>query len=329
MAGDGDNGQMLALARACLLRWPLPESATVRLVNVSENATFRVEAPAAGLGWALRVHRPGYHALGAIRSELAWSQALRGGGIIATPAAIAGRDGGYVQTVPGPVRGEHRHVTLYDWEAGTEPLEMDLAAFAAIGAAAARLHNHARDWRPPNGFERPRWDFDTTLGATPRWGRWRDGIGITDEIAAVFERTRGHIRHRLQRFGSGPDRFGLIHGDMRPANVLLHDGKLTVLDFDDCGFSWFLYDAAAAVSFFEHKPAAASCLAAWLEGYRGVRQLTAADEAELPTFVMLRRLLLIAWLGSRRGTGLAHALGAGYTQAAVPMCQDYLRRMPV
>ena len=38
--------------------------------------------------------------------------------------------------------------------------------------------------------------------------------------------------------------------------------------------------------------------AAWVEGYRAVAPLSAEDEAELPTFVMLRRLLLVAWIGS-------------------------------
>ncbi len=37
---------------------------------------------------------------------------------------------------------------------------------------------------------------------------------------------------------------------------------------------------------------------AWVEGYRSLAPLAADDEAELDTFVMLRRLLLVAWIGS-------------------------------
>ena len=44
----------------------------------------------------------------------------------------------------------------------------------------------------------------------------------------------------------------MIHGDLRLANLLV-DGETTkVIDFDDCGFGWLMYDCATTVSFFEH-----------------------------------------------------------------------------
>jgi Ser/Thr protein kinase RdoA (MazF antagonist) len=42
---------------------------------------------------------------------------------------------------------------------------------------------------------------------------------------------------------------------MRLANVL-HDGPKTyVIDFDDCGYSWYLYDLATALTLIEDAPA--------------------------------------------------------------------------
>jgi Ser/Thr protein kinase RdoA (MazF antagonist) len=60
-------------------------------------------------------------------------------------------------------------------------------------------------------------------------------------------------------------------------------------------------------------------------GYRRVRELTAADEAEIPTFIMLRRLLLVAWIGTRRDTDLAKSMGIGYSEGTVALCEKYLR----
>ena len=58
----------------------------------------------------------------------------------------------------------------------------------------------------------------------------------------------------------------VVKGDKR---IILVDGEaVKVLDFDDCGFSWHLYDAATAVSFFEHEPQVPELMAAWAEGYR-------------------------------------------------------------
>jgi hypothetical protein len=51
-----------------------------------------------------------------------------------------------------------------------------------------------------------------------------------------------------------------------------------------------------------------------------------AEEDEIPTFMMLRRLLLVAWVGSHAGTALARSLGASYTDQTVALCADYLGR---
>ncbi len=65
--------------------------------------------------------------------------------------------------------------------------------------------------------------------------------------------------------------------------------------------------------------------AAWVEGYRSVAPLTAEDEAELATFVMLRRLLLVAWIGSHHTFATEAAeLGAGFTAGTCELAEAYL-----
>ena len=87
--------------------------------------------------------------------------------------------------------------------------------------------------------------------------------------------------------------------------LLVHEGDVRVIDFDDCGFGWFLYDAATAVSFIEHRPDVDELMQAWLEGYRRVGAVSAVEENELWTFIMLRRMNLFAWIGSHSTTELA------------------------
>jgi len=114
--------------------------------------------------------------------------------------------------------------------------------------------------------------------------------------------------------------------DMRVANLLVDGDTLSVIDFDDCGFSWFLYDCATTVSFFEESPEVPALIEAWVRGYRRVGTLSAEDEAEIDTFVMLRRLLLVAWIGSHSETELAQSMGVAYTQTTLPLCERYLSR---
>ncbi len=101
----------------------------------------------------------------------------------------------------------------------------------------------------------------------------------------------------------------LVHADMRVANLLVDGDTLSVIDFDDCGFSWYLYDFAAAVSFIEHEPFIPELQAAWIAGYRTVAPLSDEECAILPVFIMLRRMLLTAWIASHSETPTAQALG--------------------
>ena len=41
---------------------------------------------------------------------------------------------------------------------------------------------------------------------------------------------------------------------MRLANLLVDGRDVSVIDFDDCGFGWFMYDLGSSVSFIEHDP---------------------------------------------------------------------------
>lgn len=317
--------RLLRLAQLALSRYDLPAGLRVRLINLSENATYLVEDVAGGTRWALRVHREGYHSPVAIQSELAWLISLKADDAAITPVPLPGRDGHLIQTVQSPGLPNPRNVVLFAWETGAEPAATNVAGFELLGETAARMHRHVHQWKRPDWFERFTWDFETTLGAKPHWGRWRDGMGMTPAIEATFAKTVDLIEKRLARFGKSQERFGLIHCDMRLANLLVDGSVVKVIDFDDAGFSWFLYDCATTVSFFEHEPEVPELLSAWVRGYRRIADLSAEDEAEIPTFVMLRRLLLVAWIGSHSETELAQSMGVEYTRGTVALCENYLK----
>ncbi len=63
---------------------------------------------------------------------------------------------------------------------------------------------------------------------------------------------------------------------------------------------------------------------AWLAGYRTVAPVGAEDEAMMPVFVMLRRLLLMAWIASHNETATAQALGAVHTEGTIAMGERFL-----
>jgi Ser/Thr protein kinase RdoA (MazF antagonist) len=322
-----DQAAIERLASLAIAPYGLEPESTVRLINVSENWTYRVDEPGSGRTFALRVHRPGYHTAEEIASELEWIDALREDEAVETAHAVRALDGSRVCQVATDDLGE-RNVVLFEWLTGDmpDPDGYDLMpGFHTLGTVSARMHEHARAWERPGWFRRFAWDYDTTLGRSGHWGRWQDGLGMDGEEAGVLGRLDSAIRARLEAYGRGPERFGLVHADIRLANLLVDGPHVRVIDFDDCGFSWFMYDFATAVSFIEDHPQVPELKQAWVDGYRSVAPLHPADEAELDTFVMLRRLLLVAWIGSHHEFATEAAeLGAGFTEGSCALAERYL-----
>jgi Ser/Thr protein kinase RdoA (MazF antagonist) len=214
---------------------------------------------------------------------------------------------------------------LFEWLDGTTPDAEDIASFRRLGAICATLHGHARSWRRPPGFTRLTWDCDQFIGPQGRAGRWQDGLGVGREELELLSRLEETIRRRLEAYGRGPDRFGLTHNDLRLANLLIDDERTLVIDFDDCGDSWYMNDWATAVSMIEHHPKLPAMQEAWVDGYRSVAPLSHEDEAELPTFVMLGRLFFVAWVGSHHTWAPEAAeLGADYTAGTCQLAEVYL-----
>jgi Ser/Thr protein kinase RdoA (MazF antagonist) len=308
-----------------LSRWDLPPDTAVALLNLSENATFALET-GRGADLVLRVHRVGYCSADEIRSELAWIMALRRDRVD-TARPVPGRDGEFVQRLESPSGKPPRHAVAFERLAGSEPNPRSNAVpwFERLGELTASMHRHAKAWQLPEGFHRKRWDMDAMVGPRGYWGPWRAAIGLDPAGTKILEAALGLIRRRIEAFGAGPERFGLVHADLRLANLLADDGQLRIIDFDDCGFSWFMYDFATAVSFIEQDPQVPALLEAWIRGYRKIATLGRPEVEEIPTFVALRRILLCAWLASHSEVPLASQLGAAYTHGTVTMAEELLR----
>lgn len=287
-----------AFARAALPSYGRGSEAPLRLLSLSENATWLVDDDRP---LVLRVHRPDYHTQEAVESELDWVEAIRRDTPIAVPAPVAASDGRRVVSVA--VGGLALLVDAMAFVPGA-PADQAPGAFdvEGLGRIAGQLHQHASAWLRPAGFTRFRWDLDAIVGPDARWGDWRAFPGLTRGGRAAIERAASRVAQRVEAFGETPDRFGLIHGDLSQPNLLVDAaggrGTITVLDFDDCGWSWFLADLAAVVASIDDPREAGRAVEAWLRGYGAVRPLPAEHLAMIPTFLMLRRIQLLAWYAS-------------------------------
>ncbi|MFD7011095.1 phosphotransferase enzyme family protein [Rhodococcus jostii] len=307
-------------ARASLPKYGL-ERASLTLLSYSENATYLAELD--GERSVVRVHRPGYNSLAEVESELAWMESVRSDSAIRTPAVRLAGDGNSVVAIEHA--GETRLVDVFEFIPGISAEDACSGiSFSDLGAVTASLHQHVQAWTPPAKFVRFRWDLDSMLGETGRWGDWRDAPNLTQSDCEVIETAERSVRERLLRFGTGAERFGLVHADLRMSNLIVRDGEIIVIDFDDCGWSWFLTDLAAVITWNEASPTAHTTVETWLRGYLSVGQLDDAAIAEVPTFIMLRRLMITAWIGTHPESEPARTLGPHLAAETASLAQRYL-----
>jgi Ser/Thr protein kinase RdoA (MazF antagonist) len=248
--------------------------------------------------------------------------ALRADAGIETPQTFAARDGSQVGALPGT----GRLAVLFSYLEGAPPPETALVSeFERLGEITARMHRHAMRWTPPAWFRRHDWTPDTILGEGALWGRWESGIGMDAAAVGIIGRAAATIGRRLGSLARDRARFGLIHADMRLANLLVERNRTKVIDFDDCGFGWYAYDLATALSFIQERPEVPALIGAWREGYERVPRLPPDIAAEIPSFIMLRRINEIAWLGATQHVEFARSLAPRFAADSCRLAEDYLR----
>lgn len=317
------DDDFLKAAKSSFACWSIPREAGIKQISRSENAMFLITWGAER--YVMRVHRTGYHTPDGVRSELAWMKALKDDTGVETPVAVPGLNGDLLQFADYQVAGEYPMVVLFEFIDGAQPEQEDLrSAFQHLGGITAHMHAHARRWERPSYFQRQVWDYDGAFGARPNWGDWRTGYHMDRGGRRIVECADAKMKARLHAYGTRPDRFGLIHSDFRLANLLISNGETKVLDFDDCGFGWFMYDAASTATFLENHEDIDEIIQAWIDGYRTVGSLSAEEIAEIPTFMMFRRLIIMGWAGSHPDTDLAREMGVEFTDGTIELAEKYL-----
>lgn len=289
-------------AHAALAEWGLPAHEP-ELLKYRENAVFKVWL-ADGAPAALRLHRPGYHNAATVLSELQWMDDLRRNGL-AVPQPIPTPDGRLLVAIDN---GEPQFADLIGWVDGVpigetgKPLAHGRdeigPLFRAVGTVMAEMHAIADRWTPSAHFQRHAWDADGLLGEAPFWGRFWDCAAMSADDRDFLVGLRGDLQQRLWQVSSGLD-YGLIHADLVRENILVSGDQVAMIDFDDCGYGWRLFDIATALLRNRREPHYPLIEASLLDGYITRRALSAKELAQLPLFLTLRSLTYIGWAAAR------------------------------
>ncbi|MFL0197870.1 phosphotransferase enzyme family protein [Clostridium sp. WILCCON 0269] len=301
----------------------------VSLIILSENATYMVKNKKTGeKDGVLRISRPGYHTMDELNSEMAWLNQINEYTPLIVANPIRGKDGENVQIVKD-LDGKKYFCVISEYLPGESPDENNeeqmVKQFKYLGEATAYLHRQTRIWNGASKLIRIEWTYDTIIGNHAAWGSWQDFPNLTSEAEMMFTEVSKIIEKRLNRYGKNKNNYGLIHADLRLANLLIEGNQIKVIDFDDCGFGWHLQDFASALSFIEEKAIVSKLVNAWLHGYKKVLPFTDTDFQEIDTFIMMRRLQLTAWLASHKESGPVAELSVGWMEGTMELAERYLK----
>ena len=307
-----DDAAAYELAAQAQRAW-LCAGAPLKLVWRSENIVFATILPS-GTRAVLRLHRPGYQDPAAIAAELAWSARLADAGVaVAEPLPAA--TGAWLAQVRGVVVSCLRWIDGRPLGEAVAPLAGSavLERAAEFGALIAELHNATDAGACPGVFPRQAWDEDALLGEAPRLGRFWEAPVLSPEEAALLLAARHKARGLLPLARD----FGPIHADTLRSNVMAERCGLRLIDFDDSGPGWRLYDLASALIQSWGDPLLGEHAARLVAGYRSRRALPEDQLALLPLFLALRGFVSAGWVVSRAPQDRPRQRAYAYRAAAL------------
>lgn len=329
MANNFENPELfMAVATEAAQCYPF-DNIAVKLLAFSENATYLAYDPATDEKlFVLRVGRPGYHKLDEYESEIAWLRQINDYTPLTVANPLEARDGSCIQIVSRD--GVDYFCVATEYLSGVT-LENDngpdsaVEHFRTLGETTAYLHRQTEIWNGTKNIHRFHWDFENMIGEEGIWGNWRDYPDMDRVQEAKISRCCEIIQDRLERYGKTDQNYGVIHADLRDTNIIVEGDAIKVIDFDDFGFGWHLHDLAGALTFIEEREDVPDLVNAWLDGYRKVLPFTDTDFAEIDTFILQRRIQMLAWMASHQDSTPVQGYMVGYMDGTIELADRYLR----
>jgi Ser/Thr protein kinase RdoA (MazF antagonist) len=227
-----------------------------------------------------------------VLGEVDWINFLAEGGA-SVAKAVPSRNGDLVEGI-NDGEGEYFIATVFKKAMGAPPWEIGWTetSYETYGQLLGRIHALSREYTPSNpDWVRPHWNDPIMLGEEISFIPSSDGT--------ILERFHALIEH-LESLPKDNRSYGLIHQDPHAGNLFIDDdGVITLFDFDDCTYSWFIHDIAMVVFYkvmgAEEVPEfMRKFTIPFLRGYQREVDLEPWWLKEIPHFLKLREIELYA-----------------------------------
>lgn len=280
------------------------KAARMDIIQYGQNAIYRVDVSDHPENFkpfylpnrfVLRLHA--MDDMEAIASELTWLAALNQEAGLPVPTPVPLPDGNLLVKIFTPGIPNGRIVSLMRWLNGRKKgKSLQPRHLRSLGQVVAQLHTFAANWNPPIGFIRPTWDWDSQLGGS-MFAHSREELvaSMPIQFQEPFEAVSQQARQATKLLGKNPDAFGLIHADLYPENVLFKGDKAFPIDFEDCGYGYWIWDIAVALCVWAWESNWEHMRDAFCEGYAQFRTLPDSQWVLLDLFVATQFATMVLW----------------------------------
>ena len=261
------------------------------LIAFRENVTYKT-FNYDGLQLVLRFHRKNYSSREEINSELIWLNALNEEKI----------------NVPKPVKSVNRkfiekvndqYVSALTWLKGKpltklnsdEKFLLNNKVFFNLGKELAKIHLFSDWWNKKQALKRRKWDIEGLLGDNPIWDKFWCNPELKDSqknrIILMRKQCHGILKNNLTFLD-----YGLIHADAVRDNVLYNNNMVSLIDFDDSGYGFRLFDLATTLLYYLEDKNFLIIKNQLVKGYLSIRSL---NLELLDIFILIRSFTYVGW----------------------------------
>ncbi len=276
----------------------------MRLVSNLNCVIFYCELQGGGFSRAtLRFYPSTYGGIDNVGHEISWLEALAQQTDLVIPEPIAARDGSTIQELPDKLHDTDCCVLL-KWVPGKHFYkEFTSSHLFQVGRFAGELHNQSEHYVRQVNFPENR------SACYPELENWMKKEcphpeWFSAEDCQILAIAAARLHQALDNIGRNPTQYGLIHGDLHVANILIHSGEAGVIDFSDCGWGHHMFEIAAILMYLKYPMMGNvagdvpynELFSGLMKGYASVRNLPENWEQTLDDFILMRIFVTLDWM---------------------------------
>ncbi len=252
-----------------------------------ESFIYKVRQPNQDL--ILRISHSLHRTTDEIIAELEFVNFLAANGVSVAPA-YPSSDGNLVEEFQ--VGDSYFLTTVFKMLEGQhlKPEDRSAEVYEQLGSMIGKMHRLTKSFSfSRKEINRQHWyeDFEPLMDFIPE-----DKEEVRREVVKVIE--------EIKRLPRDNDSYGLIHSDAHFGNMFINDGKLSLFDFDDAQYMYFISDLAIVVFYsvmgrykdMDTDDFVAYIMTNLLKGYRRENKLSNYWIEKIPLFLKLREVEL-------------------------------------